>query len=122
MRIYKKVPFMALAATVALSFGSFSTSLQAGEEELISQGKKLAFERKKGNCLSCHAMAGGVSPGNIGPPLLVMKARFPDKAALRARIWDPTVTNPNTRMPSFGKNRILSEKEIDLVLTYLYTL
>ena len=51
-----------------------------------------------------------------------MKARFPDKAKLRAQVWDPQVANPGTRMPPFGKHKILSEKEIDAIVEYLYTL
>jgi sulfur-oxidizing protein SoxX len=51
-----------------------------------------------------------------------MKARFPDKAELREQIWDATVKNPNTIMPPFGKHRILSEKEIDLVTAFIYSL
>ncbi|MCK4676092.1 MAG: c-type cytochrome, partial [Gammaproteobacteria bacterium] len=44
----------------------------------IAKGKKLAFDRKKGNCLACHQIEGGTLAGNIGPPLIAMKARFPD--------------------------------------------
>ena len=88
----------------------------------ISDGKKTAFDRKKGNCLACHVIAGGSLPGNIGPPLIAMKGRFPDKADLRAQIWDSTVANPNTIMPPFGKHRILSEKEVDLVTEFIYSL
>lgn len=90
--------------------------------DAIEQGKQVAFDRKKGNCLSCHMIAGGELPGNIGPPLIAMKARFPDKAELRAQIWDSTEKNPNSIMPPFGKHRILSEKEVDLVTEFIYTL
>jgi len=88
----------------------------------VAEGKKVAFDRKKGNCLACHMIDDGALPGNIGPPLIAMKARFPDKGALRAQIWDPTVANPNTIMPPFGKHRVLTEKEVDLVTEYIYTL
>ena len=54
----------------------------------VAEGKKVAFDRKKGNCLACHMMSDGALPGNIGPPLIAIKARFPDKAALREQIWD----------------------------------
>jgi sulfur-oxidizing protein SoxX len=91
----------------------------AGE---IADGKKVAFDRKKGNCLACHMISDGALPGNIGPPLIAMKARFPDKAVLRAQIWDATIANPNTIMPPFGKHRILSEKEVDLITEFIYTL
>ena len=88
----------------------------------IADGKKVAFDRKKGNCLACHMIADGSLPGNIGPPLVAMKARFPDKADLRAQIWDSTVANPNTIMPPFGKHRILTEKEVGLVTEFIYSL
>ena len=51
-----------------------------------------------------------------------MKARFPDRAKLRTQIWDAQVNNPGTRMPPFGKHKILSDKEIDAIVDYLYTL
>jgi L-cysteine S-thiosulfotransferase len=88
----------------------------------VEAGKKIAVDRKKGNCLACHMMDDGALPGNIGPPLVAMKARFPNKADLRAQIWDSTVANPNTIMPPFGKNRILTEQEVDLVTEYIYSL
>ena len=99
-------------------FGSISVA----SADAIADGKKVAFDRKKGNCLACHMMAGGSLPGNIGPPLVAMKARYPDKADLRAQIWDATVANPNTIMPPFGKHEILSEKEVDLITEFVYTL
>ena len=88
----------------------------------IEQGRKLAFERRKGNCLACHAIAGGELVGNYGPPLVMMQARFPDRDVLRAQIWDASVRMTNTRMPPYGRHRILTEDEIDLVVDYLLTL
>ena len=44
----------------------------------LEKGKQLAFDGKKGNCLACHQIEGGTLAGNIGPPLVAMKARFPD--------------------------------------------
>ncbi len=111
----------ALVATLGLA----PVSTASAEEKAASpaeQGKKIAWNRKKGNCLACHQIEGGAVPGNIGPPLVAMKSRFPDKAKLRAQIWDATKSNPNTMMPPFGRHKILSEKEIDLVVEYLYTL
>lgn len=85
-------------------------------------GKKIAFDRKKGNCLACHVMDDGDMAGNIGPPLIVMKARFPDREALKAQIWDATTKNSISIMPPFGKHQILSDAEIEKLLDYLYTL
>jgi sulfur-oxidizing protein SoxX len=67
-------------------------------------------------------MQGGSLEGNIGPELVNMKQRYPDKAKLRAQIWDATVNNPNTIMPPFGKHKIVSEKEIDAIVEFIYTL
>lgn len=94
----------------------------ADAAETIKMGKQVAFDRKLGNCLACHMIDDGSSPGDIGPPLLAMKARFPDPAKLRAQIWDSTKNNPGTRMPPFGKYKALSEEQIDAIVTYLYTL
>jgi len=91
-------------------------------DSAIEKGKAVAYDRKKGNCLACHAMDDGTLPGNIGPPLISMKLRFPDKAVLRAQIWDSTVNNPNTIMIPFGRHGVLSEAEIDQIVEYVYTL
>jgi len=92
------------------------------ESTRLAQGKELAMARGKGNCLACHAIEDGELPGTIGPPLVYMQQRYPDKAQLRAQIWDPTVRNPDTLMPPFGKHEILSEDEIDLVVDYIHSL
>lgn len=86
------------------------------------KGKDIAFNRKKGNCLACHAMGDGKLPGDIGPPLVSMKLRFPDKSKLRDQIWDATRNNGNTIMPPFGKHKMLSEGQIDQIVEYVYTL
>lgn len=89
---------------------------------LVEQGKKVAFDRRKGNCLACHAIAGGDLPGTIGPPLIAMKARYPDKAKLRAQIYDARQANPATVMPPYGPHAILSSEEIDKIVEFIYTL
>jgi sulfur-oxidizing protein SoxX len=88
----------------------------------LEQGKKLAFDRKKGNCLACHQIEGGTLAGNIGPPLVAMKARFPDYEKMKAQISDARVNNPNTIMIPFGPHGVLSAKEIELVSQFIYTL
>ncbi len=99
---------------------------QAGADEApnVAAGRQLAFEIAKGNCLACHTFPGDSRANtlaNIGPPLLAIRSRFPDRAQLRGRLWDPMQTNPNTVMPPFGKHRILSRDEIELIIDYLYT-
>jgi len=86
-----------------------------------SPGQALTFDRSKGNCLTCHDIAGGDSPGNVGPPLSDMKKRYPDRKELAAIIYDETKRNPQTVMPPFGRNLILTTDEIESVIDFLYT-
>lgn len=116
----------ALSAAAVLA-GSLTLlpAVQAADSQtaaMMEEGKKLAFERSKGNCLACHFIEGGESPGTIAPPLVAMQTRFPDKAAIRAQIWDATVKNPATSMPPFGRHGILSEEEIDKVVEFIWAL
>lgn len=118
IRIGTVVSSIALVAAMSVT----APVVQAADQATLDKGKKLAFERKKGNCLACHFIEGGNSPGAIGPGLVGMKARFPDKAKLRAQIWDATAANPNTMMPPFGLNNVLSDDEIDAITEFVYTL
>ena len=116
---------LAAAGALIIAMGSLSLTpsvVSAAGASAIEEGKKVAFHRKKGNCLACHKMAGGSLEGNIGPALVNMKARYPDKAKLRAQISDPTGNNPNTIMPPYGKHKILTKSELDKVVEFVYTL
>jgi len=116
---------LSTVSVVALALGSLSFTpkiVNAAEKSAVEQGKELAFHRKKGNCLACHKIAGGSLPGNIGPELVNMKARYPDKSKLRAQIWDATANNPNTIMPPFGKHKMVSEEDIDKIVEFVLTL
>jgi sulfur-oxidizing protein SoxX len=117
-----KSAFSLAAVAGVLLLTSFPASAADGASSIVEKGKAVAFDRKKGNCLACHMTGDGTLPGNIGPPLIAMKARFPDKAKLRAQIWDSTVANPNSIMIPFGRNKVLSEEEIDQIVEYVYTL
>jgi sulfur-oxidizing protein SoxX len=88
----------------------------------LKAGKEIAFSREQGNCLACHIIADGEFPGNIGPALNNLPSRFKDKQQLKQQIWDATQFNPETSMPPFGKNKILSENEIDQLVDYLWDL
>ena len=115
----KSTLLLSLLACLSLSFAC----LAADEEIKPATGQEVAFTNKLGNCLACHAIPNDPkvkSPGNIGPALIGIKARYPDRAKLRAQIWDATATNPKTSMPPFGKNKILTEAEIDMVTDYIY--
>lgn len=123
MRITAMMTSVFGAVSAVLITLLMSTQLAiAADDSAIAAGKKIAFDRTKGNCLACHMIEGGELPGNIGPALVAIKARFPDKAKLRAQIWDSTRSNPNSIMPPFGRHEILTESEIDKVVEYIYSL
>ncbi|MDH5407434.1 MAG: sulfur oxidation c-type cytochrome SoxX [Gammaproteobacteria bacterium] len=117
----KPAKLILAASAVAMVLGTMLTPVSAGAAD-AENGKKLAEDRKKGNCTSCHAYKGANMPGNAGPPLVAMKARYPDKKKLRAQIADPTKANPNSFMPPFGKHNILSGKDIDDIAEWVHTL
>ena len=121
MELQVKPLAMAIMVLSAISTVAIPQAV-AGDAAMIENGKKVAEDRKKGNCFACHQYAGAVLPGNIGPPLVAMKARFPDKAKLRAQIWDATAANPNSSMPPFGKHGALTEEEIDAVTEWAHSL
>jgi sulfur-oxidizing protein SoxX len=97
-------------------------SVAESTDERVEQGKAIAFNRNAGNCLSCHVIEGGELPGLIGPPLMQMKLRYPDRSVLRAQIVDAAVQNNNTVMPPYGRHSILTETEIDLVVDFIESL
>ncbi|MBX2867852.1 MAG: sulfur oxidation c-type cytochrome SoxX [Acidiferrobacterales bacterium] len=107
---------------VPLLMGTMIAAPSYADNAMVEKGKKVAFDRKKGNCLACHMIADGTLPGNQGPALIAMKARFPDPAVLKAQISNPLEKNPNSIMPPFGLHNILSEEEIDAIVEYLLTL
>lgn len=95
-------------------------------KDRITQGGCIATDRKKGNCMACHTFKGlektRLQAGNIAPPLVAMKARFPKRDKLRKQVWDATAANKDTVMPPFGRHKILSDEEIDKVVDWLLTL
>ena len=99
-----------------------ATTVAMADADQIAKGKSLYMNKKKGNCIACHMIpdADANLPGNQGPPLLAMQARYPDKTKLRAQIWDATVINPLSIMPAFGRHWILSEDDIDAIVAYIY--
>jgi sulfur-oxidizing protein SoxX len=115
------VPMQALAFALALLIGTASAST-AQAQSAAAEGQKIAFDRSKGNCLTCHEIKGGDLPGTIGPPLKDIKSKYPDRSELVAILTDETKRNPQTVMPPFGRNRILTEQEINAVVDFLQTL
>jgi L-cysteine S-thiosulfotransferase len=110
------------ALALALLIGAFASAGPASAQSSVAEGQKIAFDRGKGNCLTCHEIKGGDLPGTIGPQLKDIKSKYPDRNELVAIVSDETKRNPQTVMPPFGRNRILSEQEISAVVDFLQTL
>jgi sulfur-oxidizing protein SoxX len=115
--------------------GSIPTPLTAhpGDPE---RGRRIVLDRNKGDCVVCHAMplADRQFHGTVGPPLDGVGSRY-TAGALRLRLVDPKVLNPNTAMPAYYKvaglyrvleryrgQPILTAQEIEDVVAYLLTL
>ena len=113
VHLRKSVPLLALLAGLAVTAPAKAQS--------AADGQKLAFDRGKGNCLTCHVIKGGDLPGTIGPELTDLKKKY-SRDELIAIVTDETKRNPLTVMPPFGRNRILTEKEINAVVDFLQTL
>jgi sulfur-oxidizing protein SoxX len=113
----------ALLATLALALlvAARAPPTPAGAQS-AAEGQKLAFDRGKGNCLTCHVIKGGDLPGTIGPELIDIKSKYPNRDDLVAIVFDETKRNPLTVMPPFGRNRLLTDQEISAVVDFLQTL
>ncbi len=115
-------PVLIPAIAVALLIGAAASAGPACAQSAAAEGQKLAFDRGKGNCLTCHEIKGGDLPGTIGPPLKDIKSKYPDRNELVAILTDETKRNPLTVMPPFGRNHILTDQEINAIVDFLQTL
>ena len=115
-------PALIPALALVLLIGAAASAGPASAQSAAVEGQKIAFDRGKGNCLTCHEIKGGDFPGTIGPPLKDIKSKYPDRNDLVAILTDETKRNPQTVMPPFGRNRILTEQEINAVVDFLQTL
>lgn len=109
------------AAGLALSLSGTAVA-GSHNEAMIKEGQAVYHSKSRGNCIACHAIPDEIAnqPGNQGPMIIAMEQRFPNKAELRAQIWDATVKNPLTIMPPMGRHGMLTEDEIDAVVEYIY--
>ena len=137
-----------VAVAGAISFGAQAEEMAAFEivDGTIPQsltgtpgdpanGRKVAINRKKGNCLACHVMPIPEEQfhGETGPALDGVGG-YSTEAELRMRMVDAKVINEDTMMPSFYKTgqhmvlksfegkTILSAQEVEDVVAYLLTL
>ena len=118
MTAFLRKPALLLALVVLAGLAA----RPAWAQSTVAEGQKLAFDRGKGNCLTCHVIRGGDLPGTIGPELKDLRAKYPDRNELVAILFDETKRNPQTMMPPFGRNRILTEQEIGAIVDFLQTL
>lgn len=153
MHKFRLLFFMALFLTAPLLLAEgFSPDAQNGEiivengaiKEPLKhlqgdplRGRRLAKNRNKGNCLSCHQLpiAEEEFHGTIGPALNNIGNKF-NPAELRLRVVDMQQINPFTIMPSYylstahinriapqyQDTTILSAQEIEDIVAYLSTL
>ena len=99
-------------------------------------GRAVAINRRKGNCLGCHKMPIPEQPfhGLVGPDLAGVASRL-SEGQIRLRVVDSKVVNPDTIMPAFyrasGFHRVLkkfdgktviSAQEVEDIVAYLMTL
>jgi len=120
----KTAKFLTTASTTAMLLGAITlapTVAMAADAELAAEGKKIAEDRKKGNCFTCHSYEGAHLAGNIGPALNGIGKRK-SREEIYNQIWDATKANPNSSMPPFGKHEVLSKKEVDAITEWVQTL
>lgn len=121
----KKVVNLVIGILDSLLFLFFAFNNISQAESSVDRGRVIAHDHFKGNCLACHQMPkdkSAISKANIAPALIDIKIKYPEQKNLFDRIYDPSSINPNTIMPPYGKNSILSEQEISDLIDYLYTL
>ncbi len=107
----------AVAAIVLWSSGAL-----AQQADSARAGRDIFADRAKGNCLACHAIADSDVRSTVGPELSGMRKRFPRREDIAAILFNEQSRNPQTVMPPFGANRILTPTEIDKVVDFLLTL
>lgn len=100
------------------------------------RGRKVAINRKKGNCLGCHKMPIPEEQfhGEVGPDLAGVGSRYKE-GELRLQVVDSKVINPETIMPAFYRNSgfhrvmkkfqgktVISAQDVEDVVAYMMTL
>ena len=115
--------------------GAIAKSL-TGKPGDAAKGRKLAINRKKGNCLACHVMPipEQAFHGEVGPDLAGVGGRM-SEGKIRLQIVDPKRNISDSIMPSFyrtagftkvlkkfkGKT-ILSAAEVEDLVAYVKTI
>ena len=115
--------FLTKASAVMMLLGAFAIAptAMAVDADLAAKGKKIAEDRKKGNCFTCHAYKDAFMAGNIGPALDGIGKRK-SREEIYNQIFDATKANPNSSMPPFGKYEALSKDEVNAVTEWVMSL
>ncbi len=107
-----------------------------GQPGDAANGRKVAINRKLGNCLACHALPIPEQPfhGDVGPDLSETGGNL-SEGEIRLRVVNSKVLNPDTIMPAFyridGFERVLkkfqgktmlSAQQVEDVVAYVMTL
>jgi L-cysteine S-thiosulfotransferase len=95
------------------------------------RGRKLLLNRQETGCVLCHVVSGLQDGGDIGPSLVGVGQRMSPEA-LRQRIADPRLLNPQTIMPAYFSSKglhnvakafrgktILTEQGLEDIMAYL---
>lgn len=100
------------------------------------RGRAIVLDRRRGNCLICHAVPVPGEPfqGSLGPPLAGVGARL-SAGQIRLRLIDQSRLNPDTVMPPYYRveglvdvapehrgRPALDAQEIEDVVAWLATL
>lgn len=91
---------LALAASHAAAADTLDASLAAAGD--AQRGRAVFAAREQGHCVICHAAAGIVPAGNLGPALDGVGTRL-SPGQLRQRIVDITQVKPDAAMPAFHR-------------------
>lgn len=121
----KRIIFLAILGALVLQGCKTAGHMEAKAKPVEMNPEVIFWSSAKGtgNCSACHAIPAaknGKPAGNMGPVMANMKERFPDIAKLKAAIADQKSFSPDTMMPPFGRNHILTPEQIDAVAQYIY--
>ena len=112
--------FVYSPGTMAAGKAPDKKTCKAKPKDTVTQGGCIVINRKKGNCMSCHKIAGTSANGNIGTRLNYMQQKYgKNKKKLYDQIYNATKFNRYTVMPPFGRHGILSKKEIEGDIIFL---
>ena len=113
----KKIIFLAILSTLAAPVAAQVVP------PIEMDAMKIMTNPNIGNCTACHAIPANdkIVAGDVGPPFIGMKDRFPDIKKLRAAIADQKKISPDTIMPPFERTKILNAAQIDAVTQLVYT-